>query len=604
MEVVVDLRDAFAVGHDGGVVEQGLLRGHGGFGFEDFAFHRVPLALLVIGEFLFGLVLDGSGFDGRKAVELLFRLRGLSLFPLRVVGVDAGGALAVAIEAEDLRRDAIEHVAVVGNEDEGAAEIEEILFEGLERGDIEVVGGFVQKEEVGFLEHEAGDLDAGAFAAGEFGDGLFELIEAEAEAFGPGGDVNGAVLVEDGIAVGTEGELQGEGGVDFLGAILSEVNGLEEFGAGEGALIGVEVAAKDAEERGFARAVGADEAEAETGGEGKGEITNEGPAAEGNGEGFGLDELFGLASGSGEVDADGGGALAGGDVGELIDQGVRGVDAGFRFSGAGFGTAAEPFDFAPDFVGERFAEIFLGDGVFFLAFEEFGVVAFDEEESVGVGGGHFGDVGGGVLEEVAVVSDDDGGEAGLGEELFEPLNAGKVEVVGGFVEEDGVGFGNESFEDGEALAPTAGEGGGELIEVFKAGLAQESVAAGSGFVAGNFAFEDLADGESLGEDGFLSDVCEAGELAESDFAGVRVDASGEDLEEGGFAGAVGTDEAEAIAIVQGERDIGKEGLGAKAFLERETAQQDGHELSSLAVRTFRLDLRSNDRGRAPGVQPA
>ena len=51
--------------------------------------------------------------------------------------------------------DAVEHVAVVRDEDERAGVFEQRLFEDLERGDVEVVGGFVEQQQVGGLEHQA-----------------------------------------------------------------------------------------------------------------------------------------------------------------------------------------------------------------------------------------------------------------------------------------------------------------------------------------------------------------------------------------------------------------------------------------------------------------
>ena len=87
---------------------------------------------------------------------------------------------------------AIEQITVVGDEDERAGEFEEIVFQDFERGDVEVVGGLVEEQDVGGLEHEPGDEDAGALAAGEVADGLVELFAGEEETRGPTGDVNDA----------------------------------------------------------------------------------------------------------------------------------------------------------------------------------------------------------------------------------------------------------------------------------------------------------------------------------------------------------------------------------------------------------------------------
>ncbi len=62
------------------------------------------------------------------------------------------------------------------DEDERAGKLEKVLFEDFKRGDVEVVGGLVEEEDVGGLEHELGDEDAGALAAGEVADGLVKLF--------------------------------------------------------------------------------------------------------------------------------------------------------------------------------------------------------------------------------------------------------------------------------------------------------------------------------------------------------------------------------------------------------------------------------------------
>ena len=70
----------------------------------------------------------------------------------------------------------------MGDEDESARKFEERLLEDFERGDVEVVGGLVEDKDVGGLQHEAGDEDAGALAAAEPLDGLVELLAGEEEA--------------------------------------------------------------------------------------------------------------------------------------------------------------------------------------------------------------------------------------------------------------------------------------------------------------------------------------------------------------------------------------------------------------------------------------
>ncbi len=148
----------------------------------------------------------------------------------------------------------------MGDEDERALEFEEGFFEDFEGGDVEVVGGLVEEKDVGGLKHEAGDEDAGALASAESADGLVELLAGEEKTVGPGGDVNDAILKDDGIGVRGEGAAQGERGIEL--ALLLEVDDLEMLGGADGAGIGFELSLQKAQESGFTAAVGADEADA------------------------------------------------------------------------------------------------------------------------------------------------------------------------------------------------------------------------------------------------------------------------------------------------------------------------------------------------------
>ena len=86
----------------------------------------------------------------------------------------------------------------------------ESFLENFERGDIEVVGGLVEDEDVGWLQHEAGNKHAGALASAEAGDGLVELFAGEEEAGCVAGDVDDAILVDDGVGIGCEGAAESE----------------------------------------------------------------------------------------------------------------------------------------------------------------------------------------------------------------------------------------------------------------------------------------------------------------------------------------------------------------------------------------------------------
>ena len=81
-----------------------------------------------------------------QALRLLFEPRGVVALP--------GDALAT-IELEDPLGDIVEEVAVVGDGDDGALVLLEMLFEPVDTLGVEVVGGLVEQQHVGLLQQQA-----------------------------------------------------------------------------------------------------------------------------------------------------------------------------------------------------------------------------------------------------------------------------------------------------------------------------------------------------------------------------------------------------------------------------------------------------------------
>src|SRR6516164_8464101 len=169
--------------------------------------------------------------------------------------------------------------------------------------------------------------------------------------------------------------------------------------------------------------------------------------------------MFGLAAGGIEGDAGRGSARAGFGVAQLGDEGVGIVDASFGLGGASLGTAAEPLHLDADTIAKAFLGALLPLDVGLAVLEEFGIAASYTQQAFRVDAIQFDDFGGDALEEVAVVGDNDESEPGGAEQAFQPFDAFDVEMVRGLVKEKGVGLGDESFDDGETLAPTAAEAG-------------------------------------------------------------------------------------------------------------------------------------------------
>src|ERR1035437_6889094 len=80
--------------------------------------------------------------------------------------------LAVALEREHVRRDAVEEPAVVADDDGAAAEREERLFERAKRVDVEVVRGLVEEQQVAAPLERPREMEAVHLAAREVRDEL------------------------------------------------------------------------------------------------------------------------------------------------------------------------------------------------------------------------------------------------------------------------------------------------------------------------------------------------------------------------------------------------------------------------------------------------
>ncbi len=78
---------------------------------------------------------------------------------------DVHGGLGVIFEDDEVGADAVEEPAVVADDEGGACEFADGFFEGAECVDVEVVGGFVEEDDVGAFGEGLGEVDTVAFSA-------------------------------------------------------------------------------------------------------------------------------------------------------------------------------------------------------------------------------------------------------------------------------------------------------------------------------------------------------------------------------------------------------------------------------------------------------
>ena len=123
--------------------------------------------------------------------------------------------LAVALEREHVRGDAVEEPAVVADDDGAAGEALEAVLERAQRVDVEVVGRLVEQQHVAAALEHLGEVHAVALAAGQVADALLLVGALEVEA----GDVRPPVdlAVADLHVVDAAGDLLVDGGVGVEG---------------------------------------------------------------------------------------------------------------------------------------------------------------------------------------------------------------------------------------------------------------------------------------------------------------------------------------------------------------------------------------------------
>ena len=484
---------------------------------------------------------------------------------------------------------------VVGNEHERSLVAFERHGQGLDGGDVEVGGGLVHQQEVGRVDEELDQVEAALFAAAEHLGQLVDLLLAEHEAAEDGARLvlaqvgsAGQDLVEDGLL-----------GVEGIGAVLAEVAELGVVPDLALALLELEHAGHDLEQGGFAGAVGTHEHR---------------PLAAFDGH---VEAGIDLEGTVGHVDAlEGDGALAAArrrrDLeaerfpgrGGLLDQlhALDLLELGHGLGGLG-SDRAEP-------VGELLERTDLlllvlvrgklGVVVGLPLAEELGVVAGVGDDLALGDLVHLRDH---LVHELAVVRNQQERARIVGEVVLQPEQGEQVEVVGGLVEQEQVGLHDEQPGEMGAHHPAAAEflrGAMELVfavaqpgqHLLGLGVHQRvgqrvvlgmrlhvgRAVHGAGglefledvLVAGDLA---AAPGGEV-EDGFLADrLALLGQVAHHrpgvalDGALVGLFLAENDGEKGGFAGAVGTDEGDTVAVVHRERRTLEEDASAVGHLE-------------------------------------
>ncbi len=243
-------------------------------------------------------------------------------------------------------------------------------------------------------------------------------------------------------------------------------------------------------------------------------------------------------------------------------------------------------------------------------------------EVAGVGrqsaGAQLEDAGDDAVEEIAVVADDEHGLGLADEVILQPAGGVDVEVVAGLVQEHDVGRGEQQLGEHQPTLLASAEGldgpvviGGReaetvkhlldvVIDVVGVVVAEQFVEAvvarregaplglvgGAGQSLGGVdhvvvggeqlverTFGLFEEGSARGKVGLLAQKRDTGAGVQADVAVVGAVEAGEDAQQRRLADAVGPDEADALAGLQFEADVGEQGPFVETPREAGTAQQ-------------------------------
>jgi hypothetical protein len=97
-------------------------------------------------------------------MSLAFSLVQAPVRAVVVVAAEVVGELSV-LQFHDPGGELAQEIAVVGDEEHGATVLEEGIFEGLEGGNVQVVGRLVEQEEVGAAHHDLREAQPVSLAA-------------------------------------------------------------------------------------------------------------------------------------------------------------------------------------------------------------------------------------------------------------------------------------------------------------------------------------------------------------------------------------------------------------------------------------------------------
>src|SRR5258708_6871853 len=230
----------------------------------------------------------------------------------------------------------------------------------------------------------------------------------------------------------------------------------------------------------------------------------------------------------------------------------------------------QPFELRVNAVLQRLLPFFLRVQVLFLRFKECAVVSAHAQRAILIGPIEFHHFVCDVLQEITVVADHHARERRVLQNGFEPLNPREVQMVRGLVQQKNVRRLDQSFGDGKAFSPAAGERRGVRIKIGKARAAQRfgkarsalGVGTGASFESG---FDDGANRPARRKLRNLRYGTESRTLANRHTPAVWLDAADKHPQQRGLARTIRPNHADAIPFRNGKRNVLEERGDAVPF---------------------------------------
>ena len=464
------------------------------------------------------------------------------------VGIAAGIFLPAPLPfpGDHAGHGAVEEVAVVADQDHGAGIVRDQFLQQVERLEVEVVGRFVQHQQVRRAREGACEHQPPALPARERRERRARLLGREQEVLHVADHV-ARLPAHMHLVAAPFGQCLGQGdrGIEAR-ALLVEPHHLEPGAQAHLARIRGQHAGQHVEQRGLARAVRAHDADAVAADDAGGEIPHDEAFAIGLGDALGRDDEVArpgrLARGHAHP------ALRAHAFAPLRAQRVQVLEPPDIALAPRRHAVAQPVFLPHDLARElvRLALLVLQDLV--APFLEMREAAFEPPRRAAIQPDHRARQ---AFEEAPVMADQHQGGIERGQFPFQPFDRRQVEMVGGFVQQQDVGTRRERAREGGAARLPARERGGRLL----AGHAELFQQVARAVMVVRRAEPRL----DIGEDGregrevrLLFQVAQRGAGLEEARPALGLDDAGGDLQQRGLARPVAPDEREALPGCHGQ----------------------------------------------------